>query len=97
MRPIQLADIETAARVLVVLAPSARPAAMRKLIGQTEKADRYRLAKGLPHPRYGTGTLMSSAQRWQKAPRPDAIGPDVLAAYAVVLSALLDRASHQSS
>lgn len=97
MRPVQLADIETAARVLMLLAPDARPAAIQVMIAQTEVADQYRQANDRPHPRFGMGTLMSSAARWHAAPRPAALGADVLHAYCTVLNALRDHAAHHAS
>lgn len=97
MRPVHLADIETAARVLMLLAPDARAAAMQAMIGQTEAADHYRQANDRPHPRFGMGTLMSSALRWHVAPRPAALGSDALHAYCAVLKALRDHAAHHAS
>ena len=97
MRPVQLADIEIAARVLLQVAPEARLGVMQDMIQRAEAADRFRTATKRTHPQFGTGTLMSSAAHWQQAPRPAALGADALQAYSVVLAALLANASHQSS
>jgi hypothetical protein len=97
MRPIQLADIEMAARVLIRVAPSARAAAIKTMIAQVEQANCHRHAHGLPHPQFGCGTLMSRAGRMDAAARPAHLGPDALDAYAVVIAALMAHQSHQIS
>jgi hypothetical protein len=78
MRPLHLADIETATRVLALIPAEGRAAVMRDMIAKADLADEYRLAHGRPHPLFGTGTLMSCALRWAVAPRPAALGPDAL-------------------
>ena len=97
MRSIQLADIETAARVLMQVAPEMRRVVMQDMIVRAQQADRYRIAKRRPHPRWGTGTLMSCALRQQMAPRPAALEADALHAYAVALDVLMAHTSHQSA
>jgi len=96
MRPVGLADVEMAARVLMRVAPRARQELMQQLIWQTEEADRFRLAQAAPHALYGVGSLMSCAARRQAAPRPDALGADALHAFSVVFLALISRATDQS-
>lgn len=96
MRPVGLADIERAARVLMLVAPEARQAVMRQMIAQAEIADQFRTANGTPHALFGTGSLMSCAMRRQAAPRPAALGADPLQAYRVVLQVLLAGATDQS-
>jgi len=96
MRPVQLADLEAATRVLMRVAPETRRTVMHDMIACAQKADRYRIITGRPHPRWGTGTLMSRALRQQMAPRPAALEPDTLHAYAVALGAVMAHTSHQS-
>ena len=96
MRPIQLADIEMAARALLPVPPDARLGVMQDMIRRAEVADRFRASTKRPHPQFGTGTLMSSAMRWSRAPRPAALGPDALHAYSVALAALRANSSHQT-
>ncbi len=96
MRPIQLADIEMAARALLPVAPDARLGVMQDMIRRAEVADRFRASTKRTHPQFGTGTLMSSAAHWQQAPRPAALGADALEAYFVVVAALLANSSHES-
>ncbi|RBW44337.1 hypothetical protein DS901_07990 [Loktanella sp. D2R18] len=65
MRPVQLADLETAARV--VAASPARQAMIAKLCAQADQADAYRIAQGKPHPQFGNGTLMSAALKYDES------------------------------
>lgn len=97
MRPVQLADIEMAARVLMCRAPDARAVAMQKMISQAVAAEQFRQTEGKPHPAWGTGTLMSSAAQRTTAPRPSALCADALHAYAIVIQALLAHATYQTS
>lgn len=96
MRPLHLADVETAARVLALIPAAQRAAVMRDMIVKTTLADRYRIAYGCPHPFFGTGTLMSCAQRWAIAPRPCALGPDELHALTTAARELQAHFTHQS-
>lgn len=95
MRPVQLADLEMAARVLMCLPNAARVQAMQDMIGATEIADAHCCAQGTPHPQFGAGTLLSCAAHHAVAPRPAALGKDALHAYWVVLQALMAHPSHQ--
>ena len=96
MRPLGLADVEMAARVLMRVAPAARQNLMQQMIRQAEVADQFRLDHGRPHALYGVGSLMACAARHPAAPRPDALGSDALHAYSVALRALICRATDQS-
>lgn len=96
MRPLHLADIETAARVLMRVAPDARGEVMSELIARTNKADRFRQTHGRPHPKWGQGTLLSCAAREPMAPRPPLLDADALHAYATVIEGLLTDTPHQS-
>jgi hypothetical protein len=95
VRPLHLADIETAARALAFIVPEKRAAVMRDMIAKATLADRYRLAHGRPHPLFGTGTLMSCALRGAVAPRPAALGPDALHALAIAAQELRGFYMHQ--
>jgi hypothetical protein len=95
VRPLHLADIETAARALALIAPEERAAVMRDMIAKAALADRYRLAYGRPHPLFGTGTLMSCALRRAVAPRPSALGPDALHAFVIAAKELRRYFMHQ--
>lgn len=97
MRPVNLADIEVAARVLMAVEEDDRPKTMADIIARADVADRWRRKLHRPHPVYGTGTLMSAAQAYSKAPRPLCIARDELYAYAVVIEALVARRTHQIS
>lgn len=95
MRPLHLADIETAARALALIAPEERAAVMQDMIAKAALADRYRLAHGRPHPLFGTGTLMSCALRRAVAPRPAALGPDALDTFVIAAKELREYFMHQ--
>jgi hypothetical protein len=59
MRPVQLADLEIAARVLAAM--PARQSFIATLCKQADQADAYRKMHAKPHPKFGNGTLMSAA------------------------------------
>ena len=96
MRPIQLADIEMAARVLMRAVPTARHDLMQEIIKEATAADHFRQTHGMQHPCFGAGSLMSAAARHKAAPRPHALDRDALNAYAVAIALLAD-ASHQTA
>ncbi|EBA11360.1 DUF7742 family protein [Roseobacter sp. CCS2] len=96
MRPVQLADIEMTARVLMQVPVERRVRLMQTLIGETECAEAYRLLHGAPHPQFGVGSLLSRAVRMQAAPRPAALEFDALDAYCAVVNALLAHQTHQT-
>lgn len=96
MRPVNLADIEVAARVLMALAPEERVGVMADLIRRADTAERYRKQSRRAHPAFGTGTLMSAAQVFDAAARPLSLGRDELRAYALVIAALIAHDTDQS-
>ncbi len=71
MRPVQLADLDGAARALLRAEPSQRVSAAHALCNEARVADKYRKRIGRPHPMFGTGTLMAAAARYEKYPRHD--------------------------
>lgn len=95
MRPLHLADVEIAARVLALVEPDDRAQVMRDMIAKADLADAYRQLYRRPHPQFGTGTLMSCATRWAAAPRPAALGPDALQALNVVTRTLHAHLTYQ--
>lgn len=97
MRPVQLADIEVAARVLMAVGARQRVGIAAQLIERAALADQVRLATGKAHPLFGSGTLMSAATSLPSSPRPAFLGPDELQAIAIVINGLLANLHHQSS
>ncbi len=89
MRPVSLADIEVAASVLMALAPQDRAQRMVALIRRADAADLHRQQSRRPHPAFGTGTLMSAALAFDRAPRPASLSRDALGAYAVAIAGLI--------
>ena len=90
MRPVQLADLEIAARVLATLPASARPELIAQLCTQAKVADLYRKISGKAHPQFGTGTLMSAASKHALAPRNALCDRDFLASLAALCAYLAD-------
>ncbi len=88
MRPVQLADIEAAARVLLCCAPKGQPALAAQLIAQADLADTYRKRLRKPHVVFGTGTLMSAASRHPQTGRLESFDKSNLDAFASVIKAL---------
>ena len=88
-----LADLDAAVRVLLHCPHTARAGMAKDLIGQAHTADKYRKRLRKPHPCFGSGTLMSAANKHSRAARParyDAAAADALA---MLLAAL---ASHRA-
>ena len=96
MRPIQLADIEAAARALCAVAADERIALAKEIYARADIADRYRKRLRRPHPEYGTGTVMSASTRFQQVLRPDCMTPTYLDAIAILGSTLRSGFSNQS-
>ena len=88
MRPVQLADIEAAARALMCCTPAARSTLAAQLVAHADIAEKYRKRLRKPHLRFGTGTLMSAAAAHPQARRPAVFGADTLDAFAHVIKAL---------
>ncbi|WP_459167122.1 DUF7742 family protein [Loktanella agnita] len=85
MRPVQLADIEAASRVLLLLPQDARSDIIRIIIAHADIADHYRKRIGRAHPKFGSGTLMSAAVAFPAAPRPPRCYADYLACLQLVV------------
>ena len=90
MRPVQLADLEIAARVVATLPVQARPALIKQLCDQADAADRVRNASGKPHPQFGNGTLMSAAFKHPMPARNALCDRDFLTSLAALCAYLVD-------
>lgn len=98
MRPVQLADIEVAARSLWPLHDhAARQARVRSILTEARIADKYRKRMGKPHPHFGNGTLMSAATGFAIAPRPSRCDRDYLACLAIVIAELTAASGNQET
>lgn len=89
----------SAACALSLLPPPKRPGAMLEMLHRAEAADRYRLALGRSHPRWGNGSLASVAMSLPRAPEPFHDEPDFLDCLMTVYAALKarnDRAARAS-
>ena len=93
MRAVQLADVEIAARALMIVPCEDRKSLIERLLWQADTADRYRKRLRRPHGEFGTGTLMSAAMQCPLAPRPVRLTADVAHAFSTVINAL----HHQSA
>jgi hypothetical protein len=72
MRPVQLADLDMAARVLVLVETGDRSRLAAEMCTKAHVADKYRKRIGRPHPEFGVGSLMAAAASYDKCSRPDA-------------------------
>ncbi len=96
MRPVHLADIEVAARVLLMFDKMDRSRVASELISRANMADRFRKRLGRMHPNFGVGTLMSAAASYPIAPRSSRFAQDELRAIATVINSLLVNTRDQS-
>ncbi len=97
MRPVSFADLEVAIRVLLDADQGQRTSLAQCLIERAHLADQYRQTRGRPHPEFGTGTLMSAAQKFKKQPRPAVLAADELKTTVTIVNALLAHCVHQSA
>ncbi len=95
MRPVQIADIEVASRVLLALPAKERAAVMTDILERAKVADEYRQNLGRPHPDFGVGSVMSAASYYARAPRPAALNQDALGAMYIVINGLIYESAHQ--
>lgn len=86
MRPILPADLDVAARVLLVSPPGEWPAVMDAMLDEAEAADRVRVAGGRNPVTGGDGSLIAAALGRHRRP---ACAAD--AAYRACLMIVLDR------
>lgn len=92
MRPALLGDVLAAARALLLVAPSDRPAHLTAIICAATVAERHRRWTGRSHPVHGDGSLMAAALACGAAPEPPLEDADYCRCLAFVLAALAARA-----
>lgn len=97
MRPVQMADIEAAARAICAVAADERAALASEIYFRADVADRYRKRLRQVHPEYGTGSLMSAAAHFRQIPRPDYMGVNYLDAIVIMSSKLRSEIGNQCS
>jgi hypothetical protein len=96
MRPVSLADLEVALRMLLAVPDDARMGAARRLLEAAEAGEAHRSATGHAHPKFGSGTLMSAALRHPLAPRPAAYDRRVLSVLSILINAIAARDIHHA-
>jgi len=95
MRPVQMADLEAALRLLLKTPPELRQSCMADLCARADIADRYRKRLRRLHPHYGDGSLMTAAMEQGIALRPTACDDQVLTCLQIAIAVLLDKTTHQ--
>ncbi|WP_333713711.1 DUF7742 family protein [Yoonia sp.] len=96
MRPVSLADLEVALRMLLAVPEEARRDAARRLVAAAQAGEGHRAATGLLHPEFGSGTLMSAALRHPLAPRPAAYDRSVLSVLSILINAIDTKGTHHT-
>ncbi|WP_375281158.1 hypothetical protein [Pseudooctadecabacter sp.] len=87
MRAVGLADLDMAARAVMMVPPADQPVFAERLIAQADVSDRWRKRMGRAHPGGGTGSLYAQASLGAVA-TSDHAGPAYCAAMSCVLVAL---------
>jgi hypothetical protein len=95
--PVQLADIEVAARVLLATDPVRHDTVLSEIIARADAAERYCKKAGRPHPSFGGGTVMSATASYPKTPRVSFLADADLRAIACVINGLLANSSYKNS
>jgi len=88
MRPVQIYDLTTVARVLLALPEGQRRFVSRRIVMAADVADRFRKRTGRAHPDFGTGTLQSASRGYSQAAEPASCGTAFRACLCVVLETL---------
>ena len=96
MRPAQLADVETAVRMLLRYPQQEHQRQIVQLLAAADAGDRHRRNHGSPHADFGAGTLMAAANRHLLAPRPAHFDKTVCDIFICVFSALREREHNQN-
>ena len=96
MRRVLPGDVAAVARVLLAVPPAVRPLRVERLIRVAQAADRYRIATGRAHPRWGTGSLMAAASGMHKVVDPGFDDDDYCRAWALTLEALVRHRAGQA-
>jgi hypothetical protein len=94
MRAVQLADVDAAALVLLSIEPDMRGPLAVQLCWNAAVADRFRKRLKRPHPKFGSGSLMSAAATFPQARRPLQGSIEYLECIRIVITAVLARRSH---
>lgn len=96
MRPVNLADIEAGVQVLLAAPVRRRSHLASELCNRACEAERYRQIYRAAHPEFGTGTLMSAAQAYDKALRGSHENPEFLSCIQLLVAELQKIGLHQN-
>lgn len=91
MRPILLTDLDWAVRAILAAPQEEWPSVARSLISGATIAHAHVGRTGLPHPEFGTGSIMAAAARCVRRTGVGIDEGEYCAALAVFLHAYLDR------
>ena len=91
MRPVQVYDLTSVARVLLALPEGQRRVVSRRIVMAADVADRFRKKTGRAHPDFGTGTLQSAARGYRQAVEQASFNAPFRACLSLVLDALAAR------
>ena len=94
MRPVQIADLEVAVRVLLQADAKVRALLISRICDEAMIADKYRKKLGRQHPAFGNGTLMSAAARYNAVGRPAACDAEYLSCLSQIIERLLTNSGH---
>ncbi len=95
MRPVNIADLEAGAMVLLAVPAACRANLARSLCDIATEADQYRRTMQVPHPVLGTGTVMSAASLYKKALRSSCPSHEYLSCVHILVTELLGRVGDQ--
>ena len=90
MRPVVYNDVLAAVAYVSSVPSRHRRRAVRCLIEDANRAERYTNVYSAPHPVFGDGTLIAAAGRYEKAGDTSFRTRDSLTAWVEVLTALLE-------
>lgn len=91
MRPVLAVDLLCAGQAVYAAPLPERPAVARTLVRRSVLADRYRILNGRAHPKWGDGTLASTARHHGPLANGMASDPAFADALICVLKALIER------
>jgi hypothetical protein len=91
MRPVLLQDVLRVARALVLVPPGERWRVCSDIFLMAAEADEHRRQTQCAHPRFGTGTLSSAAERRDLADDQTLENREFVACLIIVLCVLLER------
>ena len=96
MRPAHLADVEIAARVLLRHPPREHSRLIMQLLAEADAGEWHWHSNGIPHVDFGSGTLMSAANKHPLAPRPSQFDTAACEAFLCVFNALREKQCNQN-